>query len=153
MAEWKSNKSFWKSSSYRGKRGLATKPPMELRQMGVDEKAVGHGQKYMTLVYNLEKRTVEWIGEDRKKETLDGFFQSLTLEQRTGIEDVGLDMWEPFIQSIREHIRDREDGLRPVPHHEAHQRGRGQGPQERKSRALEGGGPYAEGQQVGLMWD
>ena len=85
-------------------RGLAAKPPLDLHQMGVDEKAVGHGQKYMTLVYNLKKRTVEWIGEDRKKETLDSFFQSLTQEQRTGIEDVGLDMWEPFILSILEHV-------------------------------------------------
>ena len=40
-------------------RGLATKPPLALRRMGADEKAVGHGQDYATLVYNLEKATVE----------------------------------------------------------------------------------------------
>ena len=46
----------------------------------MDEKAVGHGQDYATLVYNLEKATVEWVGEGRKKETLDAFFRSLSLE-------------------------------------------------------------------------
>ena len=85
-------------------RGLAAKPPRALRQMGVDEKSVGHGQQYMSLVYNLEKSTVEWVGEGRKKETLDGFFQSLTFEQRTAIEAVGLDMGDPFIASIQEHV-------------------------------------------------
>jgi transposase len=85
-------------------RGLAAKPPLALRQMGVDEKAVGHGQQYMTLVYNLQKSTVEWVGEGRKKETLDTFFQSLSPEQRTAIEAVGLDMWDPFIASILEYV-------------------------------------------------
>ena len=73
-------------------RGLLRKPPLALRKMGVDEKAVGHGQQYMTLVYNLEKGTVEWVGEDRKKETLDGFFLTLTKEQKAAIEAAGLDM-------------------------------------------------------------
>ena len=40
-------------------RGIARKPPLVLRLMGVDEKAVGHGLQYATLVYNLEKATVE----------------------------------------------------------------------------------------------
>ena len=92
-------------------RGLAVKPPLLLRQMGVDEKAVGHGQEYATLVYNLEKATVEWVGEGRKKETLDAFFGTLSLEQRTAIEAVGLDMWDPFIGSILEHVPGAEEKM------------------------------------------
>ncbi|MGI0054412.1 MAG: ISL3 family transposase [Thermoplasmata archaeon] len=92
-------------------RGLAAKPPLALRMMGVDEKAVGHGQDYATLVYNLEKATVEWVGEGRKKETLDAFFGSLSLEQRTAIEAVGLDMWDPFIASILEHVPSAEEKM------------------------------------------
>ncbi|MGI0131116.1 MAG: transposase, partial [Thermoplasmata archaeon] len=92
-------------------RGLAAKPPLALKTMGVDEKAVAHGQTYATLVYNLETSTVEWVGDGRKKETLDAFFTALTLEQRTGIEAVGLDMWEPFIASIREHVPGAEEKL------------------------------------------
>jgi transposase len=72
--------------------------------MGVVEKAVGHGQQYATLIYSLGKGTVEWVGVDRKKETLDLFFQTLTLEQRAHIEAVGLDMWDPFIASIQQYV-------------------------------------------------
>jgi hypothetical protein len=71
--------------------GLAREPPVALRTMGVDEKAVGHG--YATVVDNLEMATVEWIGEDRKKETLESSFQSLGPEQRSRFEAVGLDLW------------------------------------------------------------
>ncbi len=92
-------------------RGLAAKPPLTLRMMGVDEKAVGAGQDYATLVYNLEKATVEWVGEGRKKETLDGFFRTLSLEQRSAIEAVGLDMWDPFIASIYEHVPSAEEKM------------------------------------------
>lgn len=85
-------------------RGMARKPPLVLRLMGVGEKAVGHGQQYMTIGYNIEQGPFEWVGEDRKKESLDGFFLALTLEQKTNIEAVGLDMWAPFISSIPEHV-------------------------------------------------
>lgn len=98
-------------------RGLRAKPPVALRFMGVDEKSIGHGHQYATLVYNLEERTVEWIGEDRKKETLDAFFASLTPEQRAAIEAVGLDMWGPFIASISENVPDAEQKLVFDPFH------------------------------------
>ena len=98
-------------------RGLAAKPPLTLRMMGVDEKAVGAGQDYATFVYNLKKATVEWVGEGRKKETLDGFFRTLSPERRTAIEAVGLDMWGPFLASIRENVPGAEGKLVFDPFH------------------------------------
>lgn len=98
-------------------RGIARKPPLVLRFMGVDEKAVGHGQQYSTIVYNLERSTVEWVGTDRKKETLDAFFHGLSVEQRAAIEAVGLDMWGPFITSIRENVPGAEGKLVFDPFH------------------------------------
>ncbi|EQD30431.1 transposase IS204/IS1001/IS1096/IS1165 family protein, partial [mine drainage metagenome] len=67
-------------------RGLLVKPATVVRQIGVDEKAVGHGQTYATLVYDLDRSTVEYVGEDRKRESLAAYFQSLTPEQNAGIE-------------------------------------------------------------------
>jgi transposase len=79
--------------------------------MGVDEKSVGHGQQYMTLVYDLEHSTVEWIEEDRKQETLDGYFRTLSEAQRSGIESVGMDMWGPFIESVRANVPDADEKI------------------------------------------
>ena len=44
---------------------------------------------------------MEWVGQNRKKGTLDGFFRSLTAEEGAAVEAVVLYMWGPFIASIQ----------------------------------------------------
>src|ERR1700736_4284098 len=74
-----------------------------LRQMGVDEIHLGKKQKFLTVVCNLETSEPLWFGRERKKETLDAFFQEdLTARQRRGIEAACVDMWEPFRLSIEQ---------------------------------------------------
>jgi len=47
-----------------------------LRQMGVDEIYLGKKQKFLSVVCNLETGEPLWFGQERKQETLDGFFQT-----------------------------------------------------------------------------
>jgi transposase len=77
------------------------KPP--LRQMGVDEIYLGKKQKFVTVVSNLETAEPVFLEPERKKETLDRFFErDLTARQRGRIEAACVDMWEPFRQSIEQ---------------------------------------------------
>lgn len=46
-----------------------------LRQMGVDEIYLGKKQKFLTVVCNLETSEPLWLNSERKKESLDEFFQ------------------------------------------------------------------------------
>ena len=74
-----------------------------LRQMGVDEIYVGKKQKFLSVVCNLETGEPLWFGRERKKETLDGFFQTeLSARQRRGIQAACVDMWEPYRLSIEQ---------------------------------------------------
>jgi transposase len=74
-----------------------------LRQMGVDEIYLGKKQKFLSVVCNLETGEPLWFGRERKKETLDGFFQTeLSARQRRGIEAACLDMWKPYRLSIEQ---------------------------------------------------
>ena len=74
-----------------------------LRQMGVDEIHLGKKQKFLTVVSNLETGEPLWFGRERKKETLDEFFQrELSLRQCRGIEAACVDMWEPYRLSIEQ---------------------------------------------------
>jgi transposase len=76
-----------------------------LRQMGVDEIYLGKKQKFVTVVCNLETGEPLWFGRDRKKETLDAFFQEeLTARQRRGIQAACVDMWEPFRLSLEQNV-------------------------------------------------
>ena len=74
-----------------------------LRQMGVDEIYLGKKQKFLTVVCNLETGEPLWFGRERKKESLDGFFQNqLSGKQRRGIQAACVDMWEPYRWSIEQ---------------------------------------------------
>ncbi len=62
---------------------------------------VGKQQKFLTVVSNLETGDPLWFGRERKRETLDQFFQEeLSAGQRRRIEAACVDMWEPYRQGI-----------------------------------------------------
>jgi transposase len=74
-----------------------------LAQMGVDEIYLGKKQKFITVVSNLGSVEPVWFGRERKKETLDEFFQKeLSASQRMRITAACVDMWEPFRLSIEQ---------------------------------------------------
>ena len=88
------------------KRGLARKSPTVMPRLCVDEKGMGHGQNYLTLVAEVAEgqTTVQYVGEDRQQESLDAFWESLTVEQLRGVEAVAMDRWEPYMQSTLAHV-------------------------------------------------
>jgi transposase len=74
-----------------------------LAQMGVDEIYLGKKEKFITVVSNLDSAEPVWFGRERKKETLDGFFQGeLTSRQRMRITAACVDMWEPYRLSVEQ---------------------------------------------------
>ena len=86
------------------KRGLERREAEPVSQLGIDEKSFRRGHKYMTLVNDLSGGRVLYVAEDRKQSSLDGFWGTLTPEQMAGIEAVAMDMWDPYIRSVREHV-------------------------------------------------
>lgn len=90
-------------------RGLARKSREIPECIGIDEKAWQKGQdSYMSIVCNLAGGTVEWIGDDRKAETLGEYFGRFTLEQRAAVKAVSMDMWKAYTLAVRTWIPDAE---------------------------------------------
>ena len=85
-------------------RGLQRREAETVRQIGVDEKAFRKGQSYLTLVNDLVRGRVLYVAEERRQSSLDGFWGTLTAEQIAGIEAVAMDMWDPYVASVREHV-------------------------------------------------
>jgi transposase len=98
--DWKTVKAIDKKSLSKQKVGLELISPTGI---GVDEVAYEKGHKYLTVVRELKHNRVIWIGIGRKKEVLDQFFIELGYEKSAKITEVVLDMWDPFIASIKEH--------------------------------------------------
>lgn len=85
-------------------RWAASRRKPALRQMGVDEIHLGKKQKFLTVVSNLDTGEPLWFGRERKKETLDQFFQTeLSPGQRMRVTAACVDMWEPYRLSIEQH--------------------------------------------------
>jgi transposase len=87
------------------KRWAASRRKPALRLMGVDEIHMGKKQKFVSVVCNLETGEPIWFGKERKKETLDEFFQKhMSGFQRQAIRAACVDMWEPYRQSLQEWV-------------------------------------------------
>ena len=70
-------------------------------RIGVDEIAYEKSHKYLTVVRDVDLGKVIWVGKGRKKETLDQFFKGLGLRKSFNIRFVVVDMWDPYIASIK----------------------------------------------------
>jgi transposase len=79
------------------RRGQQAKKRRVIRHLGVDEKAVAKRHQYVTMVCDLDRATVEYIADDRKKTSLEAYYASLSPKQLAGIQAVAMDMWEPYI--------------------------------------------------------
>ena len=74
-----------------------------LHHLGVDETFLGKKIKFITVASNLESGEPLWFGQDRKKETLDEFFQTqLSQRQRSRITAACVDMWAADSASIQQ---------------------------------------------------
>lgn len=72
-----------------------------LRILAVDEIAIRKGHRYLTVVLDYLSGHVVFVGKDRKAKTLKQFFNKLSVGQRTAIEAVAMDMWDPFIKAVK----------------------------------------------------
>ena len=75
---------------------------------------------------DLERGTVEYIADERRQASLDGYFERFSAEQLGRIEAVAMDMWEPFANSVRAHLDNADDKIVFDPRHGVLEQGRGQ---------------------------
>jgi len=93
------------------RRGLARREREMIGYLGVDEKSFRKGHKYLTVVSDLSRGRVLYVAEDRKQSSLDGFWPTLTEEQKAWIQGVALDMWDPYVRSLRAHLPQAEEKM------------------------------------------
>ena len=90
------------------KRGLGRRKPEALKRMGVDETSFQKRHEYVTVVTNLDTSKVLYVADDRKTESLAGFYRGLTPGQLAAIEVVAMDMHQPFIKATHAFVPDAE---------------------------------------------
>ena len=94
----------WRVMERAVSRGRAAKAHALPERIGVDEKAIAKGHQYMTLVSDLDGASVEYIGEERRQESLAAYYEAFSAEQLAGITSVSMDMWAPYIKATHEAV-------------------------------------------------
>ena len=82
-----------------------------MARLGIDEKSTRRGQRYLTLVNDLDQSRVLYVAEDREQKSLDGFWTTLTIDQRNSIQAVAVDMWDAYLNSLRTHLPDADSKI------------------------------------------
>lgn len=70
-----------------------------LRQIAIDEISIAKGQRYLTVVLDLESGQVVFVGENRDSEALDPFFRRLRRSQAK-VEAVAMDMSAAYALAV-----------------------------------------------------
>lgn len=84
--------------------GLAHRTLGPITAIGVDEIQYSMGQKYLTLVYQIDAQCTRllWIGKERTVATFEQFFDMIGDDLAGKINFVCSDMWKPYLRVIRE---------------------------------------------------
>jgi transposase len=98
----------WKSVATIVKRavryGLEHRVRRPAHVIGIDEVSRRKGQVYLTVVYDLERRVLLWVGEDRTEEAVRKFFTEEMGRRRCHtLRVVCMDMWAPYAKLVKDH--------------------------------------------------
>jgi transposase len=84
--------------------GLANRARPPVHVIGIDEVSRRKGQVYLTVVYDLERRVLLWVGEDRTEEAVKKFFtEEMGRRRCQTLRVVCMDMWAPYAKLVRDH--------------------------------------------------
>jgi transposase len=80
------------------------KPKLKhLREIAIDEVAVGKGHRYFTLVLDLHSGAVVYVGDGKGVQALTAFWRRLRAAHAQ-VRAVATDMGRPYIRAVREHL-------------------------------------------------
>jgi transposase len=103
---WKSVATIIKRAVKYGLKNRA-RPPVHV--IGIDEVSRRKGQVYLTVVYDLERRVLLWVGEDRTEEAVAKFFTEEMGKRRCAtLQVVCMDMWAPYAKLVRQHAHNAQ---------------------------------------------
>lgn len=77
----------------------------DLKLLAIDEISVGHGQRYLTVVLDLESGAVVFVGEGKGSEALGPFWRRLRAS-RARIRAVAMDMSQAYVRAVTDNLDD-----------------------------------------------
>jgi transposase len=92
-------------------RGLARKERRVPARIGIDEKSVGKGHNYESIVCDLDRGIGEYVVDDREQKSLESYYRQFTKEELAQIKGLAMDMWEPYVAATRAFVPDADEKI------------------------------------------
>lgn len=94
----------WNILSRAVDRGRLRHEDLPIARLGIDEKSFAKGQSYLTLLYDLDRSTVEAISEGNDTEAANECFSSLSPRQIRSVKAIAMDMSPAYVKSAKSQI-------------------------------------------------
>jgi len=100
-------------------RGLGRKREVTSRALCIDEKSVGRGHEYVTVVAKVTESgpVLDYIGDGREEEALEGFWNASSQAVLEQVECVSMDMWKAYINAVEAHLPAGKQAITHDPFH------------------------------------
>jgi transposase len=86
------------------------------KRLSLDEAAHRKGSRNLaTVVSDLDRRIIHEVLDGRTRCVLERYLGSLSERQRSGVEVVCIDLYEPYRQAVRAKLPNGHDRRRPLP--------------------------------------
>ncbi len=77
----------------------------DITELGIDEVSEKKGHRYLTLVTDLKKRRVIWVGRSRDRAVIRKFFRWFGPKRTRRLKLVVIDMHDPYLFELRKRCR------------------------------------------------
>jgi len=100
-------------------RGLRRKGEIATDTICIDEKSVGRGHDYITVVTKLTETgpVLDYIGDGREEQVLDAFWMAHSTAALESIVCVSMDMWKPYIKAVEANLPAGKQAITHDPFH------------------------------------
>lgn len=86
------------------RRGLSRRKKTTPKNIGIDETAFQKRHEYVTVVLDKDNDVIIDILDDRKAATLKNWFKTQEKSDLSAVSSISMDMWDPFINAVKEHF-------------------------------------------------
>ena len=89
-------------------RGLAKRETISPKNIGIDETSFQKRHEYVSVILDKDNNKVLDVLQDRKAETLDGWFKTQTVADFKALRSISMDMWDAFIKAVKANFEGAE---------------------------------------------
>lgn len=92
-------------------RGLERRTTVVPVHVSIDETSHRKGHNYLTIIGDRDTGAVQYVAIDRKEDSVNAYWESVTQSDLSRIESVTMDFWKAFIASARKYVPGAEEKI------------------------------------------